>query len=830
MAIPPVETDAAGRFDLRVIPLGKYLVVAENAHLTGAMAWIDLRDRGVDPEHLVLVVHDCVAVLHGTVYDASGGPIAGARVARTEDGITLAAEAHTDASGNYELCTLPGESGLIAAADGYAQVTTWVTATGRLRRDFWLAPEAAVAGRVVRADDQSPVASALVTLQPETASLSPVILHATTDGEGRFHISGAAVGRHIVSASAHGLVSRNPVVVHAEVGTLAKEVICEVVPSAHVRGAVLNAGKGVVGARVVLTPRGSARSWVNVQAVTQADGTFEIDDVSSGEYVPSVEGYALMSGRSPNIKVDESSEHHLTIEVEKLASISGRITRNGESVDGAQVRAGSHSAVSNSDGYYQLAGLPAGTYAIYAESSQTQAFSNGPNVTVLGGEQKSGVDINLDLSASIAGTVLDQDGAPVSGVLISFSLLRGRDFGTATTAEDGTFRTTPLAGGGEYTYAVRPNSYSRWPYDMVDGKRPATLLVKDAQSQLEGVVIRIKRDQYSIHGRVVNAKGEPLPDVAVRLAVSDELRDGSMSSNTDVTGAFTIRELQMGFYVLRATSARGDVLVNDIAAGSTDVVIRIPEPAGIAGTLEGFRVPPEVFVLRSDRDSSLYRGNVRGTAFEIDAIPPGVYDLTATSADGFDSTRLTVAEGTVSNVVLHRHAYGSISGRVLDADTRQPRVGAKCDTNRHLDGAEPALTDSFGRFRLEGILAGEVSVVCSDADTRTSAMATVVPGGLTEVELVARAKNSPPRSYAGLHFEGQLGDAFVKSVDPDGPADRAGFKVGDMLSAIDGRDWRLFGGRPLEKLEQREPGTTVKIKIERLDKTQTLTLMLAPPH
>jgi C-terminal processing protease CtpA/Prc len=40
----------------------------------------------------------------------------------------------------------------------------------------------------------------------------------------------------------------------------------------------------------------------------------------------------------------------------------------------------------------------------------------------------------------------------------------------------------------------------------------------------------------------------------------------------------------------------------------------------------------------------------------------------------------------------------------------------------------------------------------------------------------------------------------------------------------------MFGNRLTAELERREPGTTVKLTIERSDKKQTFSLTLAPPR
>jgi hypothetical protein len=48
--------------------------------------------------------------------------------------------------------------------------------------------------------------------------------------------------------------------------------------------------------------------------------------------------------------------------------------------------------------------------------------------------------------------------------------------------------------------------------------------------------------------------------------------------------------------------------------------------------------------------------------------------------------------------------------------------------------------------------------------------------------------------------------------------------------ACDGTAWQLLDHRLTAELERREPGTTVKLTVERSDNKHTFTLTLAPPR
>jgi S1-C subfamily serine protease len=101
----------------------------------------------------------------------------------------------------------------------------------------------------------------------------------------------------------------------------------------------------------------------------------------------------------------------------------------------------------------------------------------------------------------------------------------------------------------------------------------------------------------------------------------------------------------------------------------------------------------------------------------------------------------------------------------------------------------------------------------------------VSKGQVARVEVLMSSHDEPTRGYAGLTFEDQLGAAYVKWVDANGPAARAGIAVGDVVRTIDGR--RLPGGAPdgaMEGLIESHVSKPIKLGLERGDKDFEVTL------
>ena len=90
-----------------------------------------------------------------------------------------------------------------------------------------------------------------------------------------------------------------------------------------------------------------------------------------------------------------------------------------------------------------------------------------------------------------------------------------------------------------------------------------------------------------------------------------------------------------------------------------------------------------------------------------------------------------------------------------------------------------------------------------------------------------------PVGYLGVSTRNPLDNsrgAEIVEVVPGGPAEAAGFQVGDLVTEVSGRE--VLGSVELgEILQSLEPGTRVQVKVDRGGSTETLTATLAerPP-
>lgn len=841
-----VQTDATGHFDFGGVLLGKYSVLAEVSHATGAITFVDLRNPTptTPADQLRLVAHTCEAVLQGVIRDASGGTIAKARVVETS-GFMTGPGVESEEDGSYELCVSIGNNSIAVRADGYADAVAQVAAYGKLRRDFDLVPEAVVAGRAVRADDGSAVPGARVMLVSERPRFDGVPFFTTiADGDGQFRFHGVGRGSYTLSASASHLITAEPQAVTADVSAPVEDAKCVLSAALSVAGRVVDSNKKpVVGATVSIQTMRFDWTSFDEGVVTQTDGSFVFDHLMPGDYRVSVRDYSLAKA-ARQLTLDKSDLNDVVLEVETLGTIAGRVTRAGKPVEGAAVNAKPVDektrafedyvtvVKTDADGRFTLRGLHAGTYNVYAQSERVGAFTQGPLVTLANAENKTGVEVEMELAGSIAGVVVDQNDAPVAGVHLSFSLLHGEDGGQATTGDDGTFKASALSGGGDYVYEVRPAAATQIELRPVDGKRFPPINVKDGNTQITGVRIKVRYDRLSITGRVLTSTGEGAADVSVTAEQEPQRGWAAPLATTDTAGRFTIRDLPGGTYTIRAQAANASQRVKGVAAGTKGVELKLPGLGAIDGTLVGFTKAPTVMAFMTNDDDMMnavpLRATGTGKKFSFASVPAGHYSIMARSDDGSASGEATVTIGGKAEVTLTNKGVGTVEGRVVD-EKGAPVADIRCMGG----GGRGTQSDSDGHFKLEHVSAGQASVMCFNTTGRAQGSTTVEAGGTAHIDLVLKAgAGAFTRSYAGLQFEARLSDVVVKQVEAGSPGESAGVKVGDVLHkigerAVDGR----WGAENVQRMiESRPAGTTVKLSIERDDKEQTVELKLEAPR
>ncbi|MFP2905575.1 carboxypeptidase regulatory-like domain-containing protein [Pyxidicoccus sp. 3LFB2] len=320
-------------------------------------------------------------------------------------------------------------------------------------------------------------------------------------------------------------------------------------------------------------------------------------------------------------------------------------------------------------------------------------------------------------------------------------------------------------------------------------------------------------------GRVVDEAGTPIASAGVRAQHPRGQRlpgaeggDAPMSeAMTDADGRFLLEHLPSGRYDVHAgLLGRMSTTLPNVEAGRRDLVLTLSRGARLTGRVRDERGAP---VASFQLELQLHRGPLEqegGGAltvvdpegrFTVEGLAPGTYTVRV-AAHGLAPAAPTVnvAPGATEAGPLEITLAPGVrlEGQVVKAQGAGPIAGARVQVEHGLYGASlatvfDAMTDTSGRFTVDGLAAGTVSlsVSASGHDTRIVDRVRVGPGAppLSPIELTPVADGGTERvEMVGIGAVlGPRDDALVLGqLFPSGGAHEAGLEPGDAIVSIDG--------------------------------------------
>lgn len=846
-----LTTEGDGRFDFGDLPLAEYTVTAVATGKTAAGIHVDLRNPTSipNPTHIELALGDCKHLISGYIKDSGGGAIAGATIALEFADADTAIVA--DREGRYHACVVPGVVRLWVSANGYARGGSSVYAYRHTRQDVQLSPEATLSGRAVSSEDGRRLPGVLVQIRPVDYTEAVMSATTTTDSQGNFEATGLAPGRYQLTARAAGRATRRPTEVVATVGGEATDAVLQLGPTFPVRGRVVEDDRPVAGAYVHAS--GLSLESFDVSGVSQADGSLVLDGLQLGETQVAVRGYEVLQ---PDRFTVTPSMNAITFHVRRAAAVRGRVVRLGKPIPRSRVFSAypsgdpRTSTYSRADGTFELAGLEPGIHEIGCESEEQGAFGSPVAITLAKGQVQDGFVCDLALASTISGVVVDEKEAPVSGVVVEFSLLGGRDFGFGTTADDGTFTARSLSGGGDYEVQVRPAFDSTLLYRPAHGNRFQLVSVANGESEVSGVRIAIRHERLSIVGRLVRANGEPVPDANVSALLPQLSTRPGLDANivatatTALDGSFALHDLVRGTYSVRARTGTGiAVELEAVTAGRTDLRLELPQGGAIVGKLLGFGEVPDVVVFPGN--GQRFRAQVDNGAFYVRDLPASNYVLTATTNAEGDTATVVLKAGATAKVTLRSNGTATVLGTAIDFRTRERISGAECYWHHWSNDARESYFGATGEqhvwSNIEGLFAMKIparksiQIHCIPRDWANESVNTASiqlnPGASTNVEMlfVNRHIERTERGYVGID-PGPRAPTTIEHLDPMGPAARAGLQKGDAIAAVDGVSVEQLDPGCVHLLVIDHPiGESAVLTIRRSGASETRRLVIGPP-
>lgn len=349
--LPTATTGEDGRYRIAGVMEGEYemqIKVVEGSYFeTG----VKVRSDGVGVRSEVNLVYKPadIGVLHGRVTNEDGEPLDRAYVA-----INLTVAPHTsqwtfsDAEGYYEIKGMPEGPNLAHAEHfDYGDAAARDVALDNDPVDFVLPRRGTVNGQVVRKDTGAAIPQfEILTWEPSSDIhyfMGSEQWKPYSDPEGRFSI-GLKPGGQTLRVRAKGF-SEWSEALQVPAGDTLEDIQVVLRNARSIRGLVVDAATGapVSGARIF---RGRVPDELHdsskIVAHTDEAGVFVLEDASPGGESFSVThpSYAAISARTA------PRESELVVKMGSGVEVTGKVTLNGEPVEGAEVQArGDHDAL-----------------------------------------------------------------------------------------------------------------------------------------------------------------------------------------------------------------------------------------------------------------------------------------------------------------------------------------------------------------------------------------------------------------------------------------------------------------------------------------------------
>jgi len=603
-----------------------------------------------------------------------------------------------------------------------------------------------ISGRVVRPDG-TPAADAMVDTPTGVMPRS-----AQTAADGTFKLIGIASGPTVLTAhSSDGILSSPPLTVTAP----AKNVTLTIPRGARIEGRVLDRAtqQPVTDFTVGLPTRSQRMVPAEPRAektIHADDGTYAIDNVPPGAVDLVVRAAGYVSGTRGDITAEDGKTvTGIDIQLDRGATISGRVTASGIPVAGADVRPASQrmapmmsqqlsasgaGATTDGDGFYKLDGIAEGDRLI---EFHKQGFVTAQKPVEVKAGSDVHLDVELDPGKELRGRVVDRSGSGVAGAFIAASAAGDRRGGPMVVSDgDGMFVVSGLTDGKYQVTARKEGMVSGEATDVdLPQTRPLTLTLDTGAT---------------INGRVSGVPAEQLPQVVVTAS-------GGTSHNqttADSSGNFTLPGFPDG-------QARVDAILTTggqrrMAPPKTIVIENGVAPAVELNFEEGITVSGHVTkggapVSNGSVSFSPIGGRPVRSAPDVtgETLPSarqfvnamissdGTYTAAGLSAGDYSvrvsssglsmyQTRYTAAASGTFDIDIHG---ATLRGRVVDAKSNAPLSGARVMLTSRLPANGSAATDSDGRFVIDALPDASYDLQVNREQYATAAQKVVIANG-----------------------------------------------------------------------------------------------------
>jgi hypothetical protein len=808
-----IESDDQGRFSVTTLDPGSYLVEAQARNHERAV-----RPDAIAPSDEPLTMElRRTAKLLGTVTSPDGNPAAGAQVTFAGSGCWPPRKTMSNSEGKFEATELVAGIYEIRASNKNSAsepVSDLQLEPGDVRSVHLLLAEGHVLQvEVVDAQSEKPIANADITVAEEALSFVPV--SAKTDAAGQCRVEGLRQVNYSVSIKADGYVpvtreQRTP-------GTESHRFMLW--RAGTLFGKVLDEdGKGVAGA------------WIEVIALANSPAGESKDVPASGQFLSNLSRFsAAAAGKSPinNLGITQGA----VPPIPTGATIPAPQAAAEPDNSGVDVAAG---LFSDASGAFRIEKVAPGNLQVIARADGYAPAISKTMILRAGGTLED-IVLTLPRGGSIEGRLLDYRGFPVGNVRIELRGDRDKLARFQMSGADGTFRFPGV--WGAMILSAHPL-----------GRSPTSTKVLVSMRKEYPVELVLQNQINVLSGRVVDERSFPVAEVGIRVVpISGEMFSATFSRSR-ADGTFSLTGLPDPPYKLVAEHpGYAQTTMASVAATSKkELSVTLRKGGIITGQVsdQWSRKPiASAQVTLTDQTGGFVQKtfSAKSGNFEYQNVAPGNYFLVADKTD-YVSTRksaivpdrLMTSQKQIVDITVS--PGGAISGQVID-----PSGSSVSDAEITAGGAEnrsrTARSDRNGRFRLNGIIPGEATLVVRHASAGSAKVDAVRVFALQEtpgiiVRLPGRVDESPEQSAeattgniapadaarapSSVIFENRQGAVVAQKVAQSSKEYAVGLREGDIIVAIGGEP--VYSAAQAHGMLKLNAGTGVVVEAKRAGK------------
>jgi hypothetical protein len=395
-----------------------------------------------------------------------------------------------------------------------------------------------------------------------------------------------------------------------------------------------------------------------------------------------------------------------------VGTVTGKVTNTaGAPISGASVSSGGNGAITGADGGYTLQ-VPAGSSTLTAALAGYQSASESVTVTAGQSTQAATLQIAPVSPGNVTGSVVDGNGAALSGASVSAGGL------STTSAADGTYRLSNLPAGQTTIQA-----------SLTGFQSGSTTVTVVAATTTAAPAITLVSGAGAVSGNVKSSTGAAIAGASVGY--------GGGSTTTDANGNYALGGIPVGTIQLVA-SAQGFQSVTQsvtVAGGKTSTAnFTLPAGAG-TGTVTGKITSASSGAILAAATVSWSGGSTTSNTsgiYTLTNVPAGTQNITAVKTGYLPHTlAIGVTGGATSTLNIPIAIAGKISVKVVTSGGAVVSGATVTIKGGVIPTTVSGSSSSTGLFTTNWIPVGTYTVTVAKSGFATQSKTTTVSSGVT---------------------------------------------------------------------------------------------------